>query len=106
MGTCLASLLLAPSLTAHPEWHPEWTCAAEDFAPFALAEGLFYTAALENAASAMEIAAIEGRMTALLSSQHLAEVRVERQPSTVDGADVLVHGDGGAEQNGGAAAAA
>lgn len=32
---------------------------------------LYYTAALENAASAMEIAAIEGRMTALLTAQHL-----------------------------------
>lgn len=32
---------------------------------------LYYTAALENAASAMEIAAIEGRMTALLTTQHL-----------------------------------
>ncbi|KAI7841413.1 hypothetical protein COHA_004808 [Chlorella ohadii] len=51
---------------AYPAFDPP-----EDFAPFKLADGLYYTAALENAASAMEIAAIEGRMTALLTAQHL-----------------------------------
>ncbi len=41
------------------------------FAPFVLADGLYYNNALENAASAMEIAAIEGKNSALLASRHL-----------------------------------
>ncbi|PSC75950.1 prenylcysteine oxidase 1 [Micractinium conductrix] len=51
---------------AYPAFDPP-----EDFAPFTLCPGLYYAAALENAASAMEIAAIEGRMAALLTAQHL-----------------------------------
>ncbi|GAB4820077.1 hypothetical protein N2152v2_007123 [Parachlorella kessleri] len=44
----------------------------EDFSPFRLAEGLYYNNALENAASAMEIAAIAGRNTALLAAKQLS----------------------------------
>ena len=62
--------------------------APEDFAPFKLAEGLFYASALENAASAMEIAAIEGRMAALLAAQHLrqaASAPQQQQSGVLDG---------------------
>lgn len=51
---------------AYPAFDPP-----EDFAPFKLTEGLFYAAALENAASAMEVAAIEGRLTAQMAAQHV-----------------------------------
>lgn len=44
----------------------------EQFAPFQLGEGLYYNNAWENAASAMEIAAIEGKNSALLVKQFLA----------------------------------
>ena len=112
---------------AYPAFDPP-----EDFAPFTLAPGLFYAAALENAASAMgaprwrgsggggapraaggrlrrrlaprpaEIAAIEGRMTALLAAEHLAR----RGAAALDahsGGGVLQSGGGGSSE---AAAAA
>ena len=78
--------------------------APEDFAPFKLAEGLFYASALENAASAMEIAAIERRMAALLAVQHLrqaASASQQQQGSVLDGP-----GQGAANQQKGVAAAA
>jgi prenylcysteine oxidase/farnesylcysteine lyase len=53
---------------AYPAFDPP-----ENFPPFALVPGLYYTAALESAASAMEIAAIEGRNVALLCSQYMKE---------------------------------
>jgi len=43
----------------------------EEFAPFELAPGLYYNNALEAAASAMEIAAIAGKNSALLAASHL-----------------------------------
>ena len=46
----------------------------EEYAPFILADGLYYNNALENAASAMEIAAIEGKNSALLASKHLKKM--------------------------------
>jgi hypothetical protein len=83
--------------------------APEDFAPFKLAEGLFYASALENAASAMEIAAIEGRMAALLAAQHLRQAasptqqqqQQQQQGSVLDGP-----GQGAANQQEKVAAAA
>jgi prenylcysteine oxidase/farnesylcysteine lyase len=91
---------------AYPAFDPP-----EDYAPFKLANGLYYTAALENAASAMEIAAIEGRMTALLAAQHLksraaaAAGAAGQQRAQGDGA-VLRPGSEGVEQPAVAAAAA
>ncbi|KAL4428033.1 hypothetical protein ABPG75_002122 [Micractinium tetrahymenae] len=55
---------------AYPAFDPP-----EDFAPVKLADGLFYAAALENAASAMEIAAIEGRLTAQMAAAHVRALR-------------------------------
>ncbi len=60
-------VLAARSWDAYPRFSPP-----ERFAPFALAPGLAYTSALENAASAMEMAAIAGVNAALLTAQHLA----------------------------------
>lgn len=54
----------------------------EDFAPFVLANGLFYNNALENAASAMEIAAIAGKNCAILSMQYLSQGLKHLQGST------------------------
>lgn len=53
---------------AYPSFDPP-----ENFPPFVFAPGLYYTAALESAASAMEIAAIEGRNVAMLCSQYLRQ---------------------------------
>lgn len=87
----------------------------EDFAPFTLGDGLFYAAALENAASALEMAAIEGRMTALLAAKHLSaaaekqrsqqevEAGLERQGGSSQ--HVLAQQGRGAKQQGTAAAA-
>lgn len=67
------------------------------------ARRLYYTAALENAASAMEIAAIAGRMTALLAAQHLkqrgaaAAGAARQQPEQGHSAAALVQGGDGAE---------
>lgn len=58
---------------AYPAFDPP-----ENFAPAALAEGLYYTSGLENAASAMEVAAIWGRNSALLAAQHLRERALSR----------------------------
>ncbi|KAK9823597.1 hypothetical protein WJX72_004119 [[Myrmecia] bisecta] len=55
---------------AYPKFHPP-----EQFAPFKLADGLFYGNAWENAASAMEVACIGGRNSALLVLQHLQKAR-------------------------------
>lgn len=46
----------------------------EQFAPFTLSQGLYYNNALENAASAMEIAAIEGKNSALLVEEFLTSI--------------------------------
>lgn len=51
----------------------------EDFTPFILADGLYYNNALENAASAMEIAAIEGKNSALLASRHLLKINTSTE---------------------------
>lgn len=47
----------------------------ERFSPFQLAPGLVYSNALEPAASALEIAAIEGHNSAALVVRHLDELR-------------------------------
>lgn len=44
----------------------------EQFAPFVLADGLFYSNAIETAASAMEMSAIAAKNSALLVKQFLA----------------------------------
>lgn len=44
--------------------------APEKFAPFLLGPGLCYNNALENAASAMEVAAVAAKNCALLVQQH------------------------------------
>jgi len=46
----------------------------EQFAAFELAEGLYYNNAFENAASALEIAAIAGKNSALLAASHRAKL--------------------------------
>lgn len=56
------------SWEAYPAFDPP-----ENFPPFQLAEGLYYNSAAENAASAMEIAAIEGRNVALLAANYFAK---------------------------------
>lgn len=55
---------------AYPAFDPP-----EDYGPFKLADGLFHAAALENAVSAMEIAAIEGRLAAQMAAAHVRAVR-------------------------------
>lgn len=55
---------------AYPAFDPP-----EDFGPFKLADGLFHAAALENAVSAMEVAAIEGRLVAQMAAAHVRTVR-------------------------------
>jgi prenylcysteine oxidase / farnesylcysteine lyase len=54
------------SWAAYPKFDPP-----ESFAPFVLSEGLYYSGAWENAASAMEMAAIAGRNSAILAMQRL-----------------------------------
>ena len=54
------------SWLAYPKYDPP-----EKFLPFTLDEGVFYVNAIERAASAMEMSAIGGRNTALLTSQYL-----------------------------------
>lgn len=49
----------------------------ETFAPFLLGPGLCYNNALENAASAMEVAAVAARNCALLVQQHLKHMQME-----------------------------
>jgi hypothetical protein len=56
---------------AYPVFNPP-----ELFPPFQLAEGLYYTAAWENAASAMEMAAIGGKNVALLAANHLKKGKI------------------------------
>ncbi len=51
---------------AYPQFQPP-----EQYAPFKLADGLFYSNALENAASCMEISAIAAMNSALLVQQSL-----------------------------------
>jgi prenylcysteine oxidase/farnesylcysteine lyase len=64
------SIVGVKAWSAYPRFHPP-----EEFAPFTLAPGLCYGSALENAASAMEVAAVAGRNCALLVQQHLAAKR-------------------------------
>lgn len=45
----------------------------EKFAPFVLSPGLCYNDALENAASAMEVAAVAAKNCALLVQQHIQQ---------------------------------
>ncbi|KAL3154565.1 hypothetical protein ABBQ32_014022 [Trebouxia sp. C0010 RCD-2024] len=56
---------------AYPHFHPP-----EQFAPFRLADGLFYSNALENAASCMEISAISAMNSALLVQKYLNKTSV------------------------------
>lgn len=51
---------------AYPQFHPP-----EQYAPFRLADGLFYSNALENAASCMEISAVSAMNSALLVQKYL-----------------------------------
>lgn len=52
---------------AYPAFDPP-----ENFPPFQLSEGLYYANAWENAASAMEMAALGGRNVALLAAEYLS----------------------------------
>lgn len=52
----------------------------EKFAPFVLRPGLCYNNALENAASAMEVAAVAAKNCALLVQQHVQQQQERRQP--------------------------
>jgi prenylcysteine oxidase / farnesylcysteine lyase len=61
---------------AYPKFAPP-----EEFAPFRLAEGIFYNNALENAASAMEMSAVAAKNNALLVQQHLASAWLEQGQS-------------------------
>lgn len=56
---------------AYPHFHPP-----EQYAPFRLADGLFYSNALENAASCMEISAISAMNSALLVQKYLNKTSV------------------------------
>jgi hypothetical protein len=51
----------------------------EKFAPFLLGPGLCYNNALENAASAMEVAAVAAKNCALLVQQHVQQLAQQRQ---------------------------
>lgn len=51
---------------AYPKFQPP-----EQYAPFRLGDGLFYSNAIENAASCMEISAVSAMNSALLVQQHL-----------------------------------
>ena len=51
---------------AYPQFHPP-----EQYAPFRLADGLFYSNAMENAASCMEISAVSAVNNALLVQKYL-----------------------------------
>ena len=51
---------------AYPAFDPP-----ENFPPFQLSEGLYYSSAWENGASAIEVAAIGGRNVALLAAEHI-----------------------------------
>lgn len=79
MLVCLTLIaLLLPAFPAHP---PTPSCfpsltrfnPPEQFAPFLLAPGLCYNNALENAASAMEVAAVAAKNCALLVQQHIQQ---------------------------------
>lgn len=58
---------------AYPAFDPP-----ENFPPFQLSPGLYYANAWENAASAMEMAALAGRNVALLTAQYFSS-SIERQ---------------------------
>lgn len=73
---------------AYPRFAPP-----EKFAPFRLADGLFYSNAWENAASAMEMSAIAGKNSALLVRHFLQDpgtglpskiIKNEAEPVTSD----------------------
>ena len=63
---------------AYPKFQPP-----EQFAPFKLADGLFYSNAWENAASCMEISAVSAMNSALLVQQML---NVTHAPFLMNGA--------------------
>ena len=67
---------------AYPVFHPP-----EQFAPFKLADGLFYNNAWENAASCMEISAISAMNSALLVEKAINISRAT-PPSLDTGFDV------------------
>ncbi|KAK9839631.1 hypothetical protein WJX81_001751 [Elliptochloris bilobata] len=69
----LAALFRNASRVAEHDWAAAYPVfgAPEGFAPFQLAEGLMYVSAWENAASAMEMAAVAARNCALLVQRHL-----------------------------------
>lgn len=67
------------SWAAYPRYSPP-----EAFAPFRLAEGLYYNNAIESAASAMEMSAIAGRNSALLVAKFIEAQTKCRQAQAVD----------------------
>lgn len=77
----LASIGEFPWL-AYPVFHPP-----EQFAPFKLADGLFYNNAWENAASCMEISAISAINSALLV-QKAINISLATPPSVDTSFDV------------------
>jgi hypothetical protein len=60
-------------IAAYQEWMGAYPVfdPPENFPPFQLSQGLYYANAWENAASAMEMAALGGRNVALLTAQYL-----------------------------------
>ena len=79
----LDDMLQNPVVLASRDWkaYPVFS-AAEQFAPFVLAPGLFYGSAWENAASAMEMSAVAAANSALLVSQHLTSRKLSTKTNS------------------------
>ncbi|KIY92512.1 hypothetical protein MNEG_15451 [Monoraphidium neglectum] len=73
---------------AYPVFSPP-----EEFAPFELAPGLIYNNALENAASAMEVAAVAAKNSALLVAAYLRDA-AQGGGATLEPRGALGQGDG------------
>jgi hypothetical protein len=65
-------------VAAHQEWAGAYPAfdPPENYPPFQLSQGLYYPNAWENAASAMEMAALGGRNVALLAAEYLSNQRI------------------------------
>ncbi|KAG7672478.1 hypothetical protein KSW81_001442 [Nannochloris sp. 'desiccata'] len=65
-------------VAAYQEWAGAYPAfdPPENYPPFQLSQGLYYANAWENAASAMEMAALGGRNVALLAAQHLSNTKI------------------------------
>lgn len=63
---------------AYPEFHPP-----EQYTPFRLADGLFYSNAMENAASCMEISAVAAMNSALLVQKYLNKTHITTPQGTL-----------------------